>query len=276
MTIQPVTVQSLSPRYDAIYLSPHLDDAALSCGGQIYAATQAGRRVLIVTITAGDPPTDSSTDSSADSPASVSAYAQSLHDRWQLQADAVAARRAEDLAACAILGADALHWSLPDCIYRSDPATGAPYYVSDDDIFGPVAAGEKALVAALAAALADLPDAERVIAPLTVGNHVDHQSTRLAAEQAVSPAKLHYYEDYPYAQTPGAVAGLVAHPSGGWAATVVPLDEAALRAKIDAIRAYRSQLSTFFADEADLAAQVRGVARTRGGERLWRRLAMVE
>ncbi|MEZ4728018.1 MAG: PIG-L family deacetylase [Caldilineaceae bacterium] len=42
--------------YDAIYLSPHLDDVALSCGGQIFGATRTGQRVLIVTITAGDPP----------------------------------------------------------------------------------------------------------------------------------------------------------------------------------------------------------------------------
>lgn len=254
-------------RYDAIYLSPHLDDVALSCGGQIYTATQAGEHVLIVTVTAGDPFAGD---------AAISAYAQSLHDRWELLVDAVAARRAEDLAAAAILGADTLHWTLSDCIYRSDPVSGDPYYVSDEDIFGPVAAGEEPLVAELAAAVRDLPAAARIIAPLTVGNHVDHQLTRLAAEAVVPPDKLLYYEDYPYAQTAGAVADLVAHPSDGWAATTVALDEAALRAKIAAITAYRSQLSTFFVDEADLAHQVRAFAATCGGERLWRRLPMVE
>lgn len=255
-------------RYDAIYLSPHLDDVALSCGGQIYTATQAGERVLIVTVTAGDPFADAST--------AISYYAQSLHDRWELPTDAVAARRTEDLAASAILGADTLHWTLPDCIYRTDPATGDPYYVSDDDIFGPVAEGEEVLVAELGAMMGELPAASRVIAPLTVGNHVDHQLTRLAAEAVVAPEKLRYYEDYPYAQTPGTVAGLVAHTPAGWEATTIALDEAALRAKIAAITAYRSQLSTFFTDEADLAQQVRTFAATRGGERLWRRRPMVE
>ena len=33
--------------YDAIFLAPHLDDAALSCGGQIAGLTRAGRRVLV-------------------------------------------------------------------------------------------------------------------------------------------------------------------------------------------------------------------------------------
>src|SRR3954449_7408206 len=100
--------------YDWIYLSPHLDDAALSCGGQIFAASQGGERVLIVTITAGNPV------------GSVSSYAASLHSRWEL-VDATEARRQEDLAACAILGAESLHWAVPDCIYRVD-AQGNPFY----------------------------------------------------------------------------------------------------------------------------------------------------
>jgi LmbE family N-acetylglucosaminyl deacetylase len=115
---------NLAHFYDAIYLAPHLDDAALSCGGQILDRTRAGQRVLVVTVMAGDPPTDAEND-----------YIRSLHARWELERDAAAQRRAEDSAACAILGADFLHWSIPDCIYRLHPATGAPLYVSDDDIF---------------------------------------------------------------------------------------------------------------------------------------------
>src|SRR5688500_5967071 len=99
-----VIKEVLAPEvYDWIYFSPHLDDVALSCGGQIYTATQAGERVLIVTVTAGDPV------------APVSTYAASLHSRWKLVTDATQVRREEDLAACAILGADAIHWTVPDC-----------------------------------------------------------------------------------------------------------------------------------------------------------------
>ena len=89
--------------YDALYLSPHLDDAALSCGGQIVQATRCGARVLIVTVMAGDPPVDAEND-----------YIASLHARWELDRDAAAQRRAEDLAACALLGADALPLDVPD------------------------------------------------------------------------------------------------------------------------------------------------------------------
>jgi LmbE family N-acetylglucosaminyl deacetylase len=244
--------------YDLIYLSPHLDDAALSCGGQIAAATRTGRRVLVVSITAGDPP------------AAVSEYAHSLHTRWELAVDATAARRAEDRVACARLGADALHWDVPDCIYRADPATSKPFYTSDAELFGPVAGAEWGLVDALAAQMAELPSHGQLIAPLGVGNHVDHQLTRLAAERAFGAARLRYYEDYPYADAPDAVAAvLAATPACGWQVSVIALDDAALAAKCDAVAAYQSQLSTFFRDRGHLDARVRGYVAAVGGERLW-------
>ena len=95
----------------------------------------------------------------------------------------MAARRAEDIAACQILGADWLHLTVPDCIYRFDPQSGSPLYQSDPDIFGDVHVAESGLVQALVARLRSLPPAEQVIAPLTVGHHVDHLLTRNAAEE---------------------------------------------------------------------------------------------
>ncbi|HXF63595.1 MAG TPA: PIG-L family deacetylase, partial [Caldilineaceae bacterium] len=195
--------------YEAIYLSPHLDDVALSCGGQIFQQTQAGARLLIVTVMAGDPP------------AAVSGYARSLHERWAVE-EATAARRAEDLAACRILGAEPLHWPIPDCIYRCHPLTGKPFYLSDDDLFGEAAAEEAGLAAELAERLAALPPHGRLVAPLAVGHHVDHQLVRQAAELACGPERLLYYEDYPYAQLPGKLAHVVGDGSG-WQAEVVRL-----------------------------------------------------
>lgn len=252
-------IRPMRAYYDWIYLSPHLDDAALSCGGQIAQHTRSGQTVLIVSVMAGDPPNPS-----------ISEYARGLHERWELASEATAARRAEDLAACALLGADALHWDVPDCIYRTD-ASGAPFYLSDPDIFGEVAPAEQALAATLAAQMADLPDHARLVVPLTVGHHVDHLLVRQAAEQAFEPYTLFYYEDCPYAyQYPEMLAALV-DGSGDWHATVIPLSPEELGLKIDAVMAYRSQLSTFFTDRADLEAQIGGFAAATGGERLWRK-----
>lgn len=245
--------------YDAIYLSPHLDDVALSCGGQIFQQTAAGKRVLIVTITAGDPPA-----------AAISTYAQSLHNRWELVTHAVAARRAEDLAACQILGADALHWSVPDCIYRYHSDTGAALYLSDPDIFGNLHEVEQPLVAELSRQMTALPTAEQILAPLVIGHHVDHQLTRSAAEHAFGVTRLTYYEDYPYAQKPGALATVISPEAVGWHSTVISISAAGLKARFDAISAFESQLSTFFKDRTDLERQVGDFVRQVGGEQLWR------
>ena len=247
--------------YNAIYLSPHLDDAALSCGGQIFQQTAAGQHVLIVTVMAG----------SAD-PAHQSAYIDMLHTRWELVEDAAAERRAEDIAACAILGADYLHLAVPDCIYRFHPVTGTPLYLSDADIFGDVHPAEAHLLEDLVTRLRSLPRHDQIYAPLTVGHHVDHLLVRAAAEQA-GRAGLLYYEDYPYAQKPGLLKQVFAERiRSSWQAEVLPIGDAGLRAKYDAIWAFRSQLSTFFGDRADLEQQVGEYTRQTGGERLWRRI----
>lgn len=242
-------------KYDAIYLSPHLDDAVLSCGGQIAGQTAAGISILIVTITAGDPP-----------PGPLSEFAQLLHQRWDAAADAVAMRRAEDAAACAILGADYVHWDYYDCIYRRD-GLGNVIYPTWNDVISSLSAADLPLIDRLAAHMAQLPPTPHVYAPLAVGNHADHQVTRAAAEKWLG-SRLRYYEDYPYVAAIGALDAVLGQ-DGDWEPVIVPLTPADLAAKYAAIEAYKSQLSTFFQDRADLEARVGGYAREVGGERWW-------
>ncbi len=242
--------------YDSIYLSPHLDDVTLSCGGQIYMQEA---RVLIVTVMAGDLPGGT-----------VSEYAKSLHSRWEIDTNVVARRRAEDAAACKILGADYLHWNIPDCIYRSTGGQGGAFYNSDDDIFGPVHDLDKALVNEISKRLQDLPRHSRLVVPLGVGHHVDHQMTRQAAELAC-PDGLIYYEEYPYAAAPTDLYAAMQDEVGSWQATTIPLSADAIQAKIEAIAAYKSQLSTFFRSRSDLEHNVRLYNKSVGGERLWYR-----
>jgi len=245
----------MSPEYQTLYLSPHLDDAALSCGGHIHARAMAGDAILIVTVMAGDPPAATG----------ASDYVAALHERWQLAANAAEQRRAEDVAACTILGADYQHLPFPDCIYRGNP----PFYQSDADIFGNIHPHEAgAMVATLAKAMTALPTARQIIAPLTVGNHVDHQLTRLAAERAFGDA-LFYYEEFPYVQRSGAVEAIIGN-GDAWQPTTIPLNAADMVAKVEAIAAFRSQLSSFFADKDDIRRQIGENGRLIGGERLWR------
>ncbi len=84
-----------------IYLSPHLDDIALSCGGLVWEQVHSGSQVSIWTICAGDPPSQAYSD-----------FARSFHERWGTGVWAVATRRAEDIVSCARLGAAHRHFPI--------------------------------------------------------------------------------------------------------------------------------------------------------------------
>ncbi len=249
--------------YTRVYLSPHLDDAVLSCGGQIWQQVQAGERVLVVTIFAAPPALD----------ATLSPFARQLHARWGHPADAAARRQEEDLAALVRLGAEPSHWAYADCIYRQAP-DGSFLYASEEALWEEVHPAEEGLITELAARLAALPliPGAAVYAPLGVGHHVDHQIVRRAAEASAHP--LTYYEEFPYAESPGAVQTALAGLRGQ--AELVRLSSEALEVKIAAIACYQSQISTFWADVAQMATAVRAFAERTGGgrpaERYWKLL----
>jgi LmbE family N-acetylglucosaminyl deacetylase len=260
-----VADQTRLDEYDRLYLSPHLDDAVLSCGGRILQETARGERVLVVTVCAGDPP-----------PGPLSDFAQSLHDRWNLPRNAPELRRAEDRAAVARLGAEALHLSVPDCIYRRAERGGAPLYASVEAIFGPVHPFEWPLSLDLAGLLGDygpLRPQAVVYLPLGIGNHVDHQLTwRLADDWAGAHTNLRFYEDYPYAHDQALVQRWV--EGRAWLPELAWLEQADLERKWQAILEYHSQIGTFWASEIALAAALQehaaSVAEGQGlAERVW-------
>ena len=104
-----------------------------------------------------------------------------------------AARRAEDREACRRLGVECRQLGLRDDRFRSFvEIIGAPTPVT------------KRSQRALAALLEELRP-ELVLAPLGVGNHVDHREVREAATGLVEAGRLLYYEDRPYALVRGQV-----------------------------------------------------------------------
>jgi LmbE family N-acetylglucosaminyl deacetylase len=221
---------------------------------------RSGIEVWVVTACAGSP----------EGP--LSDFAQALHEYWGLaETDAPAARREEDRAALLLLGAVAVHWDFQDCIYRRAP-DGRALYANDEALWGPVAAEDGGMLEELTRRIAELPSSAVLCVPLGVGGHVDHRLVRQAAERTGRP--LIYYEDYPYAGRDGKVEEALGE--GDWKPEVISLDEAALEAKIAAALRYRSQISSFWADEADLAAHFRTYAERVGGgspaERYWRRI----
>jgi len=248
-----------------LYLAPHLDDVALSCGGQIAQATRAGVAVEILTIFAGDEPGPSAPVASP--------FVWQTYALWKLPpGEIMATRRREDGAAGRTLAARTQHWELQEAIHRLDPDSGEALYPSLETLFGAVAPQEEVLVADLARRFAGLPGisaTSRIVAPLGVGGHADHRIVRAAAERAFGDL-LTYYEEFPYI-----VWKLFALRRAGifgrsWDAERQPLSAEDVAARITAIACYASQLPPLFRTPENLERQVRRHVRRARGERLWR------
>ena len=163
-----------------IYLSPHFDDAVLSCGGMIWEQVHSGETVEIWTLCAGQIPKG----------LPLTAFAEQKHRDWKVDLRVVNRRRAEDRAACAFLGAAPRHWTLPDIIYRRLPNGDA--LVNDGaDLWLPVHPGELRLAQRLRAWLRrNLPTEAQLVCPLTLGNHTDHRLVRACRRKPAPPPVL--------------------------------------------------------------------------------------
>lgn len=241
---------------DWVYISPHLDDAVLSCGGMIWQQVQQGDRVQIWTVCARENPYPQ-----------LSEYAQKLHDRWQTGDETVAIRRKEDIAACGVLGAEPAHLTFYDVIYRRLP-DGAPIVTCDIELFLPPEPAEVDEARQMLRPFLDsIPTGARVVGPLTMGGHRDHRLVRTLLEEHFPD--LLYFADYPYiAQYELDIYEFTQGMKVGYQADV---NEDALVAWQDAVAQYASQISSFWKDEADMRTQLRQYWLTGEGSRLWKK-----
>ena len=253
-----------------IYLSPHPDDVALSCGGCIYDQSRQGEPVLVVTFFGASPP-----------PMAFSSFAQGQHDKWEVETDAMAHRRAEDMAALKVLGAEPLYLDYLDCIYRLHPQTGETMYASEEGIFGEIDPAEAGFHLALAQHIVEIAGSPRLgltlYVPLTAGHHVDHQLLQRAGIALLGQGyRVMFYEDHPYAAKPGMIRAALAAWRGPKPLQphILPISEAAMAARIAAIACYASQIRTLFTDLATMESLIRGYCASlaQGGgyaERYW-------
>jgi LmbE family N-acetylglucosaminyl deacetylase len=248
--------------YDHIYLSPHLDDAALSCGGAIARHASAGARVLVVTLCTAAPPQDGP----------FSRFAQDHHLMWGLAPErAMAEREHEDDLALERLDADTYRAGLLDAIYRMPEV-----YTDNDRLFGTPAADDSLLYSTrrLIATLHSRAPRATFYAPLGVGNHVDHQII-FAACEAAGPV-VAFYEDFPYMLKPGALERRMRALGQRFVASTIDID-ATLTRKIGAIGAYTSQLGSLFDEPEAMARIITDYAESLRpenatyGERIWLR-----
>jgi len=249
--------------YDHIYLAPHLDDAALSCGGAIARHANAGARVLVVTLCTAAPPPNG--------PFSDLAHAE--HQGWGLApAEVIGVRLREDDLALARLDADTYRAGLLDAIYRRPDV-----YNTRDALFGTPAPDDSLLYSTrqLIASLHSRAPRATFYAPLGVGNHVDHLIVYTAACEAAG-AVMAFYEDFPYMLWDGAFEQRMRVLDRPFIASTIDIDSTLTR-KIGAISAYASQLRSLFKQPDALAQIVSDYAESlrpeRGtyGERVWLR-----
>ncbi len=249
-----------------VYLSPHLDDAVLSCGGVIRQQAKEGRQPLVITTFAGAPEARE-----------LSPFAEQLHSRWGLSADTVARRCCEDATALSFLGAQYEHWDYLDCIYRQHPQSGEFLYASEAALFGEVHQAEQGLADELKRRLESLlpMDTSLVFAPLAVGHHVDHQLvSRAALCLRRHGFHVRFYEDFPYADDPSNLAMALQQWTAQPHALLQLLDAPVVAKKISAITLYRSQLGMLFGSEDAVGKRVRSYLLAVGGgqgcaERYW-------
>lgn len=237
------TLNDIPAGFDLICVSAHLDDAALSCGGQLLAARQSGLRTLVVTACTAVPP-----DS-----ARYSDLAVEFHREWGLdEAAAVTTRLGEDRQAMAILGADDIWLNLDDAIYRMPQ-----HYNSRETLFAMPHSGDQLahqLVPILTHIAAHNPHATWLI-PAGVGMHVDHLNVYAAARQVLGTVNVRFYEEVPYALDANIITyrrailtpTLHASAMGSYLAT-----------KIAAVNCYASQMAALFGDPATMPAQLTG------------------
>ena len=228
-------------------LSPHPDDAVLSCGGVIYQLTQAGEPVTVVTLMAGTLPLD----------IPPSAFIEEHIVRWGLGQDPVPGRRDEDRRAVRALGAAVRFGAIPDALYRTD-GQGHPLYPNLAALFGPVHPNDPA-VSELDGVLTRLDTPVTLYAPLGTGHHVDHQLVRDAVLRwSRAGVAVFVYEEYPDSAASAAVVEAARAKVGITTVPVVhTIGEVALAAKIRAITCYESQISTFWDDITAMKEAVR-------------------
>jgi len=238
-----------------IYLSPHFDDAVLSCGGLIFDQVHGGKTVEIWTIFAGFPP-----------PGPLSEFATVNHKLWGLATGegTVSMRRAEDEAAAAIVGADLVHFDIPDAIYRR---SRAGEYLYTQTIMTPPQPADRGMPRRIATVLkSELREDDTLACPLALGGHVDHILVRRAAESLRRP--LHYYADIPYLLNnlltlPPAVVSLDSD--------LFKVSSAGLETWLTGVAAYRSQVNSLFTGEGSLFEAIRAYWTRDCGVRLWRK-----
>ena len=232
----------------ALALSPHLDDAAFSCGGSLATLAARGWRVAMATLFTASVPDPQGF-----------ALACQLDKGLGPDVDYMALRRAEDARAAEALGIAApVHLPFREAPHRGYGSAAELFSASRADD-GAAMELEPAIAALIAAHAPDL-----ILMPQAVGGHVDHvQAVRALRALAPAPPVL-WWRDFPYTVREAVPKEPLAHLFAGLPVHAVVLDAPAQSRKNAACAAYASQIGFQFGGAAGLRERL---AREEGIER---------
>lgn len=221
---------------NALFLSPHLDDVAFSCGGTLFRLVAAGWNVTLLTVFTASVP----------DPRGFALRCQT--DKGLApEVDYMALRRAEDQAAAERLGVGVngvVHRPFPEAPHRGYDSSVELFAGAhaDDAVWRGIADDLRLLTGETA------PDV--VFAPQGLGNHVDHlQVIRAVLAVGGLAERTGWYRDTPYA-----IREPLATPAGNLSAELcevaADISDEPLARKVMACRAYGSQVGFQFGGDA--------------------------
>jgi LmbE family N-acetylglucosaminyl deacetylase len=214
----------VTPARTAIFISPHLDDVAFSCGGTLAALKASGWSIVLATVFTRSVPNPTGFALACQTDKGLAA-----------EVDYMALRRDEDAAFASTPGIDAdeVHWlDLEEAPHRGYGSSAALFgsAIPGDDIWRDVAARVGDLI--------DTINPDVLFAPQALGNHVDHRQT-VRAVVSLGRSAI-WYRDLPYATRAPEEA-----PPPGLPDRLIPLAIPVsdhLPAKIAGSRRYTTQL----------------------------------
>lgn len=223
----------------ALALSPHLDDAAFSCGGTLATLSGAGWRVVMATVF-------------TESVAAPTGFALACQIDKGLDAavDYMRLRRAEDDAAAACLGVEVRHLAFREAPHRgydSAPALFAEPQ-SDDRIADDLAPAFAGLIDGIA------PDL--ILAPQAIGGHVDHIQVVAAFRRVAPDRPVLWWRDFPYTVRSAVPKAPLATSFATFPVREIGFASVAQIQKAEACAAYLSQLGFQFGGRGGLTAML--------------------